>query len=532
MPHFAAAVVDRVETDVGLVTFFVHSSAAFASCSGCGAKSSRVHGRYRRSLADVPLAGRRVRIVAAIRRFKCGLAACPQATFSEQIPGMTTLFARRTPLVTEQLVAIALALVGRAGSRLAAKLSVPCGRDLLIGLIRAQPVPVPPVVTVLGVDDFAFRRSATYGTILINMADHRPVDVLPDREAATLAAWLAEHPGVKVVCRDRSGAYAEGIRIGAPDAIQVADRFHLWQNLCKATQKTVIAHHPCLREATQAVSAVAERQPPQPPPILGPPPTKQYPLAARTKQRYADVQECLGRGLSRAAVGRELNLDIQTVQRFADARTVEELLGKAENRATKLDPWLDVVNQRWNEGITNAAQIHTELRARGYTGDIQTVRRYLKPLRHRGDGRTHGPVKPAPTSAAVPKPQHVSRWLLTHPDHLSEDDTLALKKVTATCSHLERLHHHIRTFTAIMADRRGVEDLPAWLGSVESDDLPALRSIAVGIRRDLDAVINGLSTEYNSGAVEGAVTRAKFLKRAGYGRAKFDLLRLRILLTP
>jgi hypothetical protein len=349
LPHFAAAIVDRVETDAGSVTFFVRSSSAFATCSGCGAKSSRVHGRYRRSLADVPLAGRRVRIVAAIRRFKCDRATCPQITFSEQIPGMTTLFARRTPLVTEQPVAIALALAGRSGSRLAAKLGVPCGRDLLIGLIRAQPIPAPPVVTVRGVDDFAFRRSATYGTILINMADHRPVDVLPDREAATLAAWLAEHPGVKVACRDRSGAYAEGIRIGAPDAIQVADRFHLWQNLCKATQKTVIAHHPCLRRASRAalddVLAIFEgRQPaptPTPPAVLGPPTPRHYPLAARTRQRYANVQECLARGLSRSAAGRELNLDIQTVRRFANATSVEELLGKAEHRTTRLDPWLE-----------------------------------------------------------------------------------------------------------------------------------------------------------------------------------------------
>ena len=263
------------------------------------------------------------------------------------------------------------------------------------------------------------------------------------------------------------------------------------------------------------------------------PPGRTYRLAERTRTRYAEVQECLARGLSRAAVSQELNLDIQTVRRFANATCAEELLGKAEHRATRLDPFIDLVNQRWNEGVTSAEAITAELRALGFKGDAQTVRRYLKPLRLPGTSRSHPDPhqrKPAPAVPAVPKPRKISKALLTHPDHLTEDDALIVKNATAGCAHLERLHQHVRSFAKIMAQRRGAEP-PAWLEAVEADDLPELRSLAAGLRRDLAAVINGLTLEHSSGAVEGNVTRVKRIKRDGYGRANFDLLRAQMLIA-
>ena len=288
---------------------------------------------------------------------------------------------------------------------------MPCCRDVLIRLIRAQPVPGAGQIEVLGVDDFAVRRGQSYNTILIDMDSHRPVDVLPDRESGTLAAWLREHPEVQVVCRDRAGAYAEGIRHGAPQAIQVADRFHLWKNLCEAAGKTVAAHHHCLRAAAAAQAGPAEPEPAPPVPAAeaAAPPGRTCRLAERTRARYAEVQECLARGLSRAAAARELNLDIQTVRRFANATCAEELLGKAEHRATKLDPYIDLVNQRWNEGVTNAEAITAELRALGFKGDAQTVRRYLQPFRLPGTSRSHPDPrrrKPGPRRPGRPEAPH------------------------------------------------------------------------------------------------------------------------------
>jgi transposase len=514
------------------VTFRVRARAGHAACSGCRRRSARVHACYQRQLTDLPLGGRKVQIIVHIRRFKCANPRCGQATFSEQIPGLTTPFARRTPLLTGALAEVALTLAGRPGSRLAAKLAMPCCRDVLIRLIRAQSVPVAGHIDVLGVDDFATRRGQSYNTILIDMGTHKPVDVLPDRESGTLAAWLREHPEIKVVCRDRAGAYAEGTRAGAPQAIQVADRFHLWKNMCEAAEKTVAAHHRCLRAAA-AAQAAPEPAASVPAAEAVAPSEQACRLAERTRARYGQVQECLARGLSRAAAARELNLDIQTVRRFADASCPEELLGKAEHRSTRLDPFLDLVNQRWNEGVTNAGAIASELRALGFRGDVQTVRRYLRRFRLPGTSPSHPDPhrrRAAPSTPAVPKPRAISRALLTHPDRLSEDDALIVKNATAGCVHLERLQDHVRSFAKIMGHRRG-EELPGWLAAVEADDLPELRSLAAGIRRDLAAVINGFTLEHSSGAVEGNVTRVKRLKRDGYGRANFDLLRAQILLA-
>ncbi|NUR59230.1 MAG: ISL3 family transposase [Catenulispora sp.] len=378
-------------------------------------------------------------------------------------------------------MAIALALAGRTGSRLAAQLGMPCGKDLLIGLIRAQPIPPPPAMAVLGVDDFAFRRSATYGTILIDMASHRPIDLLPDREAATLAAWLTEHPEVEIVCRDRAGAYAQGIETGAPSAIQVADRYHLWKNLCEAVGKTVIAHHGCLRAAPtppeqnnpEPEKPTSEAPPPRPPAEPAALMLPERRLVTRTRERFEAVQSRLATGMSRSAISRELNLDIQTIRRFANATDIDELLVACQNPSTNLDGYIDQVNELWNTGLYDGAEITAKLTELGYTGNVQTMRRYLRAFRVPGTSRSHpDPVrrKPAPSMPAVPKPRKISRWLLSRPDHLDENDTIELKALLTRCEHLDRPHEHVRSFAAIMTGRRGAE-LAAWLDGVEADDL-------------------------------------------------------------
>jgi transposase len=496
-----------------------------AVCPGCGTVSRRVHGRYERRLLDTAAGGCEVIICLQVRRFRCLSPDCPKATFAEQVGGLTSRHARRTPAVTAVLQAVALALGGRAGARLSGRLAAGVSRMTLIRLVRAMPDPaVSASPRVLGVDEFALRKGRRYGTLLVDVETRRPVDILDERSSDSFAAWLAARPGTEVICRDRSGVYSDGGARGAPDAIQVADRWHLWHNLAEAVERTVSRHHGYLTAgaSAQAPPAVPAREPGPPP---APAPPRAGPIASRTRARHADVHRLLTAGRSQAQAAQELGLSRNTLRRFARAASPEELLASdgTGRQASILDEHAAYLRERWNAGCTNAAQLWAELRERGYPGGPTYVRQYL--ARFRG---TTAASEPKPT---VPKVRAVTSWIMTSPDQLADTDRASLDAILAASPELAAVTASVRAFAAMMNERRGRKLLEPWMSAAEATGEPALRSFVTGLRADQDAVANGLSLGWSSGAVEGHVNRIKMLKRQMYGRAGPDLLRRRVLLA-
>ncbi|MEO3863627.1 transposase [Acrocarpospora sp. B8E8] len=330
----------------------------------------------------------------------------------------------------------------------------------------------------------------------------------------------------------------DGARAGAPQATQIADRWHLWHGLAGYVDKTVVRHRGCLRqpsapEADQAISGEQATTSDDITPPKQTPTAHELKIVTRTKERHAAITALHEQGYSISAIARALNLERPTVRRFATAASLEELLAKTLERASVLDPFEPYLQQRIAEGCHNAAQLTRELKTLGYTGSGQAVRRYVQPLRATlpppAPG-SPGPYQPPPPPPDPPAARKITRWLLTHPDHRTEDETLQLKDVLARCEHLDHLAGHITEFAKLMTTLTGDRDhLAAWMNAVEADDLPDLRSFTTGLRRDLDAVVSGLTMPHSSGPVEGIVNKIKAIKRQMFGRANFDLLKIRVL---
>ena len=269
--------------------------------------------------------------------------------------------------------------------------------------------------------------------------------MLPERSAESFRAWLDAHPGVEVICRDRAGCYAEGAAAGAPLAIQVADRWHLWHNLAEAVERAVARHRSCLHD-------------PQPDPGTAPPAARDASApetgqAARTRARHAEVHAALARGLTITEVSRTLRLDPKTVGRYAAAPDAGQLTGGARlTRPGLLGPHQAWLRQRWDDGARSTEQLHAELRDRGYRGSLRTLRRLTAQLRRDS-------AVPAPPTA--PAAKKVACWILTPPGDLAEDNRAALAQITARCEELKVTRVLVRDFADMLCRSRG-ERLEAW----------------------------------------------------------------------
>jgi hypothetical protein len=449
-PHLGGLELDRVEDLGDLVRLVARTRTSPVTCPECGEPAARVHDRYWRRLQDLSCCGRPVQVVLQVRRFICDNPACVVATFAEQVAGLTAKHQRRTAGLRSLLERVALALAGRAGSRLARVLGAIVSRCTLIRLIRALPDPEIGKVAVLGVDDWAKRRGQSYASVLLDMDSRRVIDILPDREAGTFADWLRAHPGVQLICRDRAGSYALGAREGAPDAQQVADRWHMWDDLGEYVKKTVAAHHGCIKEHYAALEQAAADQAPGPQQTAGQATAAHAENRARVvraRQRYEQVQKLKAEGKRIAAITRELRLAPGTVRRYFHAESAGELVAASlAGWPSMLDDYKPHLHRRWNEGCTNIGQLHREVKALGFRGSYATGYAYLAPCQ----GKAAPPAVPGP-----PKVRHITSWIRRHPDNLDAGEQLKLTQVRAACPYLDALRGHVEEFAKMLTGRHG-----------------------------------------------------------------------------
>ena len=525
------------------ITLGLTSTPPRGRCPSCSRPSERVHSRYQRTLADLPWATFQVRLEVRVRKFFCGNAACQQRIFTERLPDVAHPWARRTLRMAQSLLAVGVALGGRAGSRLAARLQRPTPPASLLRVVHAAPMPPTPTLKAIGVDDWAWRRGHHYGTILVNLESHRVVDLLPDRAADSVAQWLAQHPSIEIVSRDRSALYANGITQGAPGAVQVVDRFHLVSNLREALEAFFLAHPSVLKEAA-ACPAQAITQTVGAAPVTGmyrgrrhsPQNWKQRQERRRQRHqasrvaRYEQIRRLHDDGATVTEIARHLKISRPTVYAHFSRGIPPELKTRTVRPSDRvLAPYIPYLIERWRESGADSMQLWREIQAQGYRHSARTVTRFITELRRASEAGRPPEVATSPyTRPQGPSARAVSFLVVSRPEKRSRLAQLYLEQLCQVEAEMAQLYELALAFLSLLRERRG-EDVKAWMAQAASSSIEPLARFATGLQDDLAAIEAGLTLPWSNGATEGHVTRLKLLKRQGYGRAHVALLRQRLI---
>lgn len=520
--------IDRVRTINTTLIIEAHAHPPAPCCPTCGTRSIRIHSRYQRVVHDLPMAEQAVRLRLQVRRFFCDKPTCPRRTFAEPLPDLVPAHAQRTVRLTRTLETIGFALGGAAGARLAHQLHMRVSGTTLLRIIRTTPMRQHPPPTVLGVDDFALCKGRTYGTILLDLERRCPIDLLPDRTAATLATWLRDHPTVQMITRDRALDYARGATDGAPQAIQVADRFHLLCNVRQAVERALLRLTPTLRRqialsATEAVVSIPSLEAAPPPPRYAPHPSLQRLQALRRTeraQRYQAVQERAAQGQTQRQIAQACGLSTITVRRWLQTDTLPP--ERRGYRATgKIDPSVPYVHTRLAAGCTNQSRLWREIREQGFTGTRSLVGKWI-----RGQSGRHPTPATAP-AVALPSAAQIA-WHICAPNDQPSRIDAGLWQQLLQHAEVQSLWEMTQPFLAMVRQRQPAQFSP-WLTNCLTSTIPELRNFARGLQRDAAAVMAALAVPWSNGPVEGHIHRVKLIKRSMYGRANFDLLRQRVL---
>jgi len=546
-----------------------------AACPCCHWPSRRVHSRYMRTIQDLPWRNTPVVLRWEVRRFGCEQESCPRKIFAEPLEPLVSRRARTTQRLDQTLATIGLECGGEPGRRLCGEMGIVTSGDSILRRLRALPLDQELSPRVIGIDDFALAKGQRYGTVLVDHESHRVVDLLPDRSSHSTAQWLQSQPQVEVVTRDRSGLYAKGISTANQDTLQVADRFHLHANLREALVRLLDRHHAQItaaakvaaenaqalensqatREALQrafpadaveapvdAVEAPAdavEAQPPAVAEVASPLPdpatsSKAGQLSmerrARRLETYQKVVALKDSGMSLRAISRQLGIGWRLAKKFLHADVFPERARARRPRG--VNPFAGELRRLWDSNLHNARELHRRLCQAGFTGSYHMVRRQVAAWRDAGN-QSNTPGANARRSAAA-RPSRISSnrlsWLLLQAQIKQEPGEEELvQQLLNSCEPVRVACELALEFKQAMTGG-GSEPLRQWIGRASVPSIPAeIRSFAEGLERDWACVKPAVETPWNNGRAEGHVNRIKLIKRKMYGRANFDLLRIRVL---
>jgi transposase len=529
----------HLEADTEIIRIVMTTTADAVTCPQCHQCTDKVHSGYVRRPADLPWMSCAVQLELHVRRFICSNPACQQKIFVERLPSVVAPYARRTVRLADLLTAVGFALGGEAGKRLTCSMGAETGPDVLLRQIRARSCAEVTTPKVLGVDDFAFRKGRTYGTILVDLELHRPIDLLPDREAKTLEAWLVAHPGVQIITRDRAGAYAEGARKGAPNALQIADRFHVLRNLSEALGKVFHRHAAVLKEALSAAVDATEGSVAQPveAPLSSPSeeeaeevcfpcqpsPAPQTPKPLR-QLRYEEVCSLALGGMHISDISRKTGLDRKTVRKYLQVEKLPDWTDRRK-RGSILDQYRDYLQERVAMGCHNATRLFREITKQGYKGKATLVRDYVAQLEQQ---TAPGQCERERRKRRAFSPTRLSWLVLKRDEKLSDEERKELDVLRSANVEVAQAMALVQSFANMLRERLPAS-LEPWLQEASDSELPELCRFAAGIERDKAAVLAALSHHWSNGPVEAQVQKLKLVKRQMFGRAKFDLLRQRVL---
>lgn len=523
----AQFLVEEVRNSAEQVTITCRARRAAARCPACRRRSTRLHSRYLRRISDLPWQGRPVSLWFRARRLRCDNKHCHQQVFAERAEAVAA-WGRRTARLRDTQRSVGLVLGGEGGARLIERLGMATSADTVLRIVRDSGAVPHSIPRILGVDDWAWRRGKRYGTVLVDLEGNKVVDLLPDRDGGSLATWLQAHPGIEIIARDRGGAYARGAREGAPNARQVADRWHMLRNCSDILLGAVERRYRLISEigkslaephSTGAIS-LGERSP-----------TPGYRQNALERQRtsrsrrmaaYDKVADLRAKGCTISAIAIETGLDRKTVRQWLLAKYPG--LWQREWRHPA-DDFADYLRRRWDEGCRNATQLHREVSEAGYRGNAKAFRHWVKTRLREGIVPPPRAQRAARVTWKPPSSRQTTKLLTMPAEKLSGLDQRFIKALRAACPAITAAADLARRFHVMLVNR-DIEGLDPWLADAERSDIA---SFARGLRRDIDAVRAAFTLPWSTGPVEGKINKLKLIKRSMYGRAGLDLLRARLM---